>query len=668
MARVDQERAWLDDARNDPDYQRNLRRQMRGLHHMNQDQQIDYLLQKSHFRSDKKVVNYVNNTLRDAGLPMAREDRILQRNKDFRRHNNYRYFATRHYEYPIFANHFHSFQIDIIDQSKEYKLRPDEKDLEGLNKHDRKEYKKKWREDQMKAHPPELIHTEPPERAADGSRHAKIIPPYIYVFQNVNTKYVRAVAMWHRTQESGLAALRLLWADTHRRVMSLVSDEEPAIKNELVHHWLVEKKISMKFIRGDRHSALGVINRLIRTLRDMNTPEEKSHHQSTHKKYRDFSIYRIAKLIHIYNHTKHDATKMIPAEADMDPRWEESWIIKKLYQAEERKRLSDYQLENGDEVRYILPKQNETGPMVKRRYSLTPERFVIQRHKGHAYVIMAQDGSHVTAPRWRLKLCTAEERRQHPLAETIPEVMRPEKVMAVGPVKARTLAASLRTVVRPDGEHDAWVPDVEDRSEDKLEQRRIFRERAAEEDLAAEEELMRKRDIWFLRNFRSDNYIEGDGLIAPSEGRVWGPGNHTIHGPFDRINGRLIIPMYTDEQRWVLVVAKFMRGRPKVVFYSPEAQPKRDISRRIPGIEEGIKRFLMAEPIRAEDFEYSERGTYPIGLDRPKREDAKDTFIYIAYYAREYIFKGRQPPNDSGNKESNMDPGVFEVLKAELEA
>jgi hypothetical protein len=666
-----QAKAWLDDQRNDPDYAEDIRTRLGG---MNQTEQIDYLLQKSHFRSDKKVVNYVNKTLQDFGYPMILADKILERNKWHRRKNNYRYFATRHYEYPIYANHFHSFQIDIIDQSKEYNL-PTLKPPEDLNKHDRKAYRKRMLQEQEEAYPPRLIQTEPPEKRDDGrdGRDGRDKPPYIYVFQNVNTKYVRAVAMWHKTETSGLKALQLLWKDTRHHVMSLVSDQEKAINNELVTAWLAEKKISLKLVRSDRHSALGVINRLIRTLRDMNTPEEKSEHQSTHKKYRDFTIYRIAKLIHIYNHTKHDTTKRIPAEADIDQAWEERWIIKKLYQAEERKRLSDYELEKGDFVRYILPKQNETGTIVKRRYSLTPERFLVHGHKGHAYIIMAEDGSHLTVPRWRLKRCTEEELRQHPLAETIPESMRPETVMATGPVKARKVAASLRTVITPAGEQDAWVPDIQDRGADKVPEREIFHEKRAYAEEERQQNLSQDRDRWFAVNFLRD-HVAGDGLIVPSEGRVWEAGNHNIHGHFDRVNGRLIIPILTtDRDRWILMVATFTERKPKVIFYAPQAKPKEDVNRDVPGIEEKIKKYLMGAPIEAEDFDYPQRGTYIIGLERPKREDARYTFLYIAYYALEYIFQGKKPPNDSKNKPSENIPAwdedrktFFETLKKSL--
>ena len=75
--------------------------------------------------------------------------------------------------------------------------------------------------------------------------------------------------------------------------------------------------MSLRIITEQRHSALGIIDRFIRTLRDMNIPTVKSEHQSTHEKYRDFSVKRMNKLLEIYNNTVHSSTNHTPAEMDI---------------------------------------------------------------------------------------------------------------------------------------------------------------------------------------------------------------------------------------------------------------------------------------------------------------------------------------------------------------
>jgi hypothetical protein len=52
----------------------------------------------------------------------------------------------------------------------------------------------------------------------------------------------------------------------------------------------------------------------------------------------------------------------------------------------------------------------------KKRYTISPERYIVHGHEGHAYIIMAKDGSVKTVPRWRLKPSDDEK---YPLAETI---------------------------------------------------------------------------------------------------------------------------------------------------------------------------------------------------------------------------------------------------------
>jgi hypothetical protein len=119
--------------------------------------------------------------------------------------------GEKHYEKPIFANHFYPFQMDIIDQSK-------------LSK------------DSV---PVQFIDSE-----SDSIEGKKIFPPFIYVFQNVNTKYVKAVAMPAKDTKSVLSALEILWDVTDGKVISLVSDEESALKSNTVTALLHAHKIS----------------------------------------------------------------------------------------------------------------------------------------------------------------------------------------------------------------------------------------------------------------------------------------------------------------------------------------------------------------------------------------------------------------------------------------
>jgi hypothetical protein len=394
----------------------------------------------------------------------------------------------------------------------------------------------------------------------------------------------------------------------------------------------------------------------------MNTPEEKSKHQSTHRKYRDFTIYRIAKLIHTYNHTRHDATKRIPCEADLDHEWEESWIIKKLNEREQRKRLSDYQLETGDLVRYILPKRNETGLLVKRRYSLTPESYKIKGHSGHAYIIEAQNGDTLTVPRWRLKLCSEEEERQHPYAQEIPKWLKPER-----PDQARG-RPGLHTARAEASHRDARTPlgsesrsaDGEARSEEEA--RSEPSEEAEPQEAHDEAWRARARDK-FMRDKFEKLALDSDALIVPSEGGQIIGGSPGIVGSRDWGRGghRVFIPILTQGQNrkgvalWILIVAQFRDGVATPTVYCPETNPREALLGRTggnrgrwPRMEDDLRAYLGSHGAREVRFDSH---TFVYGLARPEKVRAEIrselSFLYIADYATTYLFRGGYPPTQT---------------------
>ena len=107
----------------------------------------------------------------------------------------------------------------------------------------------------------------------------------------------------------------------------------------------------------------------------MNTPTVKTQHQSSHHKYRDFSIKRMNKLLNIYNNTIHSATNHTPAQMEQNPQLETEYITEKLYQLERRRKQKDFELKPDTYVRYILPKD----PHNKTRFKVSPEAYRISQ-------------------------------------------------------------------------------------------------------------------------------------------------------------------------------------------------------------------------------------------------------------------------------------------------
>jgi hypothetical protein len=182
-----------------------------------------------------------------------------------------------------------------------------------------------------------------------------------------------------------------------KKVVSVCGDEESAWNSEAAEAWLRNHKIKLKMIDNERHSALGIIDRFIRTLRDMNVRTEKSGYGSEAKKYRDFSTKRMNKLIGIYNTSLHKGIGMTPEEMENDSGAEKEYIIQKLYDTERRKKISDFDLKPGTWVRYMIPRT-----MGKRRYQVTPDIYKIDGKEGQGYRLVARDGTMKTFSRWRL--------------------------------------------------------------------------------------------------------------------------------------------------------------------------------------------------------------------------------------------------------------------------
>ena len=318
---------------------------------MTTDQAIDLAIDKTHLKEDRQIYPHIVRQ-----YPDVTEKRLHKVNST-RPRDEYPHRKGDYY-YPIFSRHPYAFQIDLLEQS--------------------------------------------------ANRDRETYPAFYIMIINVNTKYGYAIPIENKDKETINEALSDFIKE--HNMVSITCDEESAFKSKRVLDTLTRNKISIKFITDKRHSALSLVDRFIKQLRDMNTPTVHTHRQSDDPKYRDFSKHRMEKLINIYNTTIHPATGVTPQEMEDDPMLEEKFIIKKLYQKERRRKITDFELQPGMYVRYILPKD----PNKKHRYKVSPEAYQISHKDGNAYSIMAADGTTKTVARWRL----------FPLGNTLPDKMK----------------------------------------------------------------------------------------------------------------------------------------------------------------------------------------------------------------------------------------------------
>ncbi len=112
-------------------------------------------------------------------------------------------------------------------------------------------------------------------------------PRYWHVFIGTNNHY--GVALPLNDKKASSVKKTLTEFINEYKPSKLTSDEESAFIEKNNVKLLTDNKVRMHIITEQNHSALGIIDRFIRTLRDMTTPVEKSKRQSHDVKYKSIT-------------------------------------------------------------------------------------------------------------------------------------------------------------------------------------------------------------------------------------------------------------------------------------------------------------------------------------------------------------------------------------------
>ena len=137
----------------------------------------------------------------------------------------------------------------------------------------------------------------------------------------------------------------------------------------------------------------------------MNIPSEISKHQSIDDKYTFISPYRMTKFLNTYNNKVHSSIGCTPKEMFNNPKLEKGYIFRCIEQSEKQKRIKHLVLPIGAKVHYILPRNGLSVPLMKKRYQVSKEYYIIDDRKGNMYTLMASDGTVITKPRHQILLC-----------------------------------------------------------------------------------------------------------------------------------------------------------------------------------------------------------------------------------------------------------------------
>lgn len=225
-------------------------------------------------------------------------------------------------------------------------------------------------------------------------------PRYWHVFIGTNNRFAVVKPLMSKSASAIRATLAEFINEEHP--VKLTSDEEPAFMEKSNVELCTKNKVSIYIVTEKNHSSLGIIDRFIRTLRDMNTPTDGGKSESISPKHQMFSIERMKKFINIYNNTYHSTIGCSPKEMKDDQNKEKEYIFKCLDKKEKQETIKNFELKEGMFVRYTMPRSDG---IKKKRYQMSKECFKIDGKDGKMYTLIARDGTVKTLPRYRLIVC-----------------------------------------------------------------------------------------------------------------------------------------------------------------------------------------------------------------------------------------------------------------------
>ena len=215
-------------------------------------------------------------------------------------------------------------------------------------------------------------------------------PDYL-MFINVNTRKAYAYEMNGKGAKEVLRSLNA-FIKSEPQCKAITSDQDTAYLSNSVLEFMREHDIIYTTTFDEDHNKLGIINRFMRTIRDMQSREHVS----------------VADLVDSYNDMPHRSlNNKSPNEIT-----EEDEL---MYIHEMEHQVNPYDFKPGDSVRLVLDK----SPLVKHRTNLSKESYIIDSKDGNQFIIRAADGSVDTVPGYKLVKC-----HDTPLASTIKQGKR----------------------------------------------------------------------------------------------------------------------------------------------------------------------------------------------------------------------------------------------------
>ena len=186
--------------------------------------------------------------------------------------------------------------------------------------------------------------------------------------------------------------------------VSISCDNEGSFTSKEAVEYFSEKNIDLRVVTEQVHSALGILNRFCRTLRDMIARNDAS----------------LQENVKIYNNTFHRMIGMKPNTMFHDCELEEAYISKCIFENKAKMKKLHEEIKPGMKVRYILDSNDK---MNKTRYKLSPNYYIVDSIDNFKAGIIAKDGYVKSVPLYRIVKLKPSETRV-PFAESIEESSR----------------------------------------------------------------------------------------------------------------------------------------------------------------------------------------------------------------------------------------------------
>ena len=308
------------------------------------EQRINELIDRLHFRTFDKVYDSVKNEFPTITKKDLRK-LLMKRKKDKHLKNK----QVKPYQIKIYSPTLNCWQMDLLDNGKNH------------------------------------------------------VPRYWHVFIGVNNRYAVTQAINSKDAEDVRQSLLNFILEYHP--VKLTSDQEASFMEKQNVQMLTDMKVILQTVPEQNHSTLSIIDRFIRTLRDMNRPTDGDNKQSDDEKFKYFDMNTMINLIYSYNNTYHSSIKCTPKEMFDDKEKEKEYIFKCMDKSEKQKTIKDFELKDGQFVRFVIARD----PMMKKRYHVSNESYKIVGKEGKHYILQAKDGSTMIKPRFQLVVTDKEK-------------------------------------------------------------------------------------------------------------------------------------------------------------------------------------------------------------------------------------------------------------------